>query len=153
MKFRLTAALAGAGSAALLLGAWGSQYIGGLAPCHLCLIQRWPHAAAVLIAVAAVASGKRILALPGALAALITAGYGIYHTGVERGIFEGPTSCTSSGTANMTPDQLLDHILNAPLVQCDVVAFEFLGLSMASWNAIFSLLLAGLWLWAWRRAD
>ncbi|WP_318246700.1 disulfide bond formation protein B [Pseudooceanicola marinus] len=147
----MTSALAGAGSAALLLGAWGSQYIGGLAPCHLCLVQRWPHAIAVLIALAAVATGQRFLALLGALAALATAIVGIYHTGVERDIFEGPTTCTSGSAGALTPDQMFDQIMNAPLIRCDEVAFEFLSLSMASWNALLSLCLVGVWLWAWRR--
>ncbi|PJE29461.1 disulfide bond formation protein B [Pseudooceanicola marinus] len=151
MTFKMRSALAGAGSAALLLGAWGSQYIGGLAPCHLCLVQRWPHAIAVLIALAAVATGQRFLALLGALAALATAIVGIYHTGVERDIFEGPTTCTSGSAGALTPDQMFDQIMNAPLIRCDEVAFEFLSLSMASWNALLSLCLVGVWLWAWRR--
>lgn len=151
MTFKMRSALAGAGSAALLLGAWGSQYIGGLAPCHLCLVQRWPHAIAVLIALAAVATGQRFLALLGALAALATAIVGIYHTGVERDIFEGPTTCTSGSARALTPDQMFDQIMNAPLIRCDEVAFEFLSLSMASWNALLSLCLVGVWLWAWRR--
>ena len=151
MTFKMRSALAGAGSAALLLGAWGSQYIGGLAPCHLCLVQRWPHAIAVLIALAAVATGHRFLALLGALAALATAIVGIYHTGVERDIFEGPSTCTSGSAGALTPDQMFDQIMNAPLIRCDEVAFEFLSLSMASWNALLSLCLVGVWLWAWRR--
>ena len=151
MNFRLKTALAGAGSAALLLGALGSQFIGGLAPCHLCLLQRWPHLAAIVIAAAAVATGQRLLALLGALAAAVTAGIGIYHTGVERDIFEGPTSCTSSGTSSISTDQLFDQIMSAPLIRCDEVAFQFLGLSMASWNAVFSLALVAIWLWAFLR--
>ncbi|WP_010139327.1 disulfide bond formation protein B [Oceanicola sp. S124] len=151
MTFRLKTALAGAGSAALLLGALGSQFLGGLAPCHLCLLQRWPHLAAIVIAGAAVATGQRLLALLGALAAAVTAGIGLYHTGVERDIFEGPTSCTSSGTGSVSADQLFDQIMSAPLIRCDEVAFQFLGLSMASWNALLSLVLVGVWLWAFRR--
>lgn len=151
MTFRLKTALAGAGSAALLLGALGSQFIGGLAPCHLCLLQRWPHLAAIVIAGAAVATGQRLLALLGALAAAVTAGIGIYHTGVERDIFQGPTSCTSSSAGSVSPDQLFDQIMAAPLIRCDEVAFEFLGLSMASWNAVLSLGLVAVWLWAYLR--
>ena len=49
--------LAGLGSAAMLAGAFGFQYIGGMAPCQLCLWQRWPHAAAVLILGLALATG------------------------------------------------------------------------------------------------
>ena len=35
---------------ALLGGALGSQYLGGLHPCEMCYWQRWPHAAAILLA-------------------------------------------------------------------------------------------------------
>jgi disulfide bond formation protein DsbB len=36
--------------------------------------------------------------------------------------------------------------MSAPLVRCDEVVWDLLGLSMASWNAIISLALAALWL-------
>lgn len=143
--------LAAGGSLAMLLAAWGFQYLGGLAPCKMCLWQRWPHAAAVAIgAVALLAPASALLPLAGALAALSTAGIGLYHTGVERAWWQGPTSCTSGSVAGMTPDALLDQILAAPLVRCDEVAWQFLGLSMASWNALVSLGLAAIWLMAWR---
>ena len=87
--------LAAGGSAALLLGAFAFQHLGGLAPCKLCLWQRWPHGAAIVIGVLALALPGRLLPLLGALAALTTAAIGGYHTGVERGWWEGPTTCTS----------------------------------------------------------
>jgi disulfide bond formation protein DsbB len=136
MTFRFSVLIAAAGSAALLLGALGFQFIGGLAPCHLCLLQRWPHLAAIAIGALAIATQQRIFALFGALAAAITAGIGIYHTGVERGIFEGPTTCTSGPPGSLSSEQLFDKIMNAPLIRCDEVAWQMLGLSMASWNAI-----------------
>ena len=151
MNFRPSVLIASGGSAALLLGALGFQFIGGLPPCHLCILQRWPHLAAVLIGVAALATGKRVLALPGALAAAITAGIGIYHTGVERGIFEGPTTCTSSDPGSISTGELFDQIMTAPLIRCDEVAWSLGGLSMASWNAIASLVLVGVWLYAYTR--
>lgn len=139
------------GSAALLAGAFGFQYIGGLAPCHLCLLQRWPHAAAVLIGALALALPGRILPLLGAAAALATSGLGLYHTGVERGWWEGPTTCTSGSITGVSADELLNQIMAAPLVRCDEVAWSMLGLSMASWNALAALALALVWLAAARR--
>ncbi|MCA0941009.1 disulfide bond formation protein B [Salipiger pacificus] len=143
--------IAAGGSAAVLLGAIGSQYIGGLAPCHLCILQRWPHAAAVLIGALALALRARILPLLGAAAALTTSGIGVYHTGVERGWWEGPTTCTSGPIGGMSTDDLLNQIMNAPLVRCDEVAWQLFGLSMASWNALISLGLALIWIAVWRR--
>lgn len=144
--------LAAGGSLAMLLAAWGFQYLGGLAPCAMCLWQRWPHVAAVAIGAAGIGVSAALVPLAGALAALTTAAIGLYHTGVERSWWEGPTSCTSGSVAGMSPGELLDQILAAPLVRCDEVAWQLLGLSMASWNALVSLGLAVIWLMAWRAA-
>jgi len=152
MQRNVLIGLASLGSLALLVGAFGFQHLGGLPPCKLCIWQRYPHALAVLIGVAAVAIRGRLLPLLGMAAALTTAGVGLYHTGVERGWWEGPTTCTSSGTSGLSADDLFDKIMTAPVVRCDDVAWELLGLSMASWNGILSLGLAALWLLAYRRS-
>ena len=142
--------LAASGSAALLAGAFTFQYF-GYPPCHLCLWQRWPHAAAILIGLVALAL-PRVTALPalGALAALTTAGIGVYHTGVERGWWEGPNTCTSGPIDGVSSAELLDRIMNAPLIRCDEVAWQLMGLSMASWNALLSFGLAAIWVMALR---
>lgn len=80
--------LAMLGSVGLLLGAFAFQYIGGMYPCTLCIWQRWPHAAAVVIGVMALASGLRVLPYLGAAAALVSAGLALFHTGVERAWWE-----------------------------------------------------------------
>lgn len=139
------------GSAAILLGAFAFQHIGGMPPCKLCLWQRWPHAAAALIGVVVILTGRIQLAWLGALASLSTAAIGVYHVGVEQGWWEGPTSCTSSGVSNMSSEDLLNQILAAPLVRCDDIAWQMAGISMAGWNAILSLALAALWVMAARR--
>jgi len=144
--------LAAAGSAAMLLGAFGFQYIGGLAPCHLCLLQRYPHGVAAVIGVlVALGITWSPLALFGALAALTTAGIGVYHTATERGWVQGPTDCTGFDISKMDPGQLMEAIKAAPLVRCDEVAWSMFGLSMASWNAVISVGLALVWLAALRR--
>lgn len=81
------------------------------------------------------------------LAAATTAGLGLYHTGVERNWWEGPSTCTGSGSdmSSMTADQLLSTAEPLNMVLCDEVVWEFLSLSMASWNAIFSLMIAVFW--------
>lgn len=142
--------LAAGGSLALLAGAFAFQHLGGMAPCKLCLWQRWPHAAAILIGLVALALPGRALPLLGAAAALCTAGIGLYHTGVERGWWQGPTTCSSGPVTGLTPQELLDQIMTAPLVRCDEVPWEMFGLSMASWNAVASLAFALLWLAAAR---
>ncbi len=155
MTARTLMLLAAAGSLALLLGAFGFQAL-GFAPCKLCLWQRWPHAAAIAVGALVVMLGPLVLlGIAGALSALATAGIGAYHTGVERGWWEGPTSCTGSGNAleGLSGADLLS--LDGPndIVMCDQVAWAdpVIGLSMASWNVILSLVLAGLWIAAIRR--
>ena len=138
-------ALAAGGSALLMLGAFGFQHLGGMAPCALCIWQRWPHVVAILAGLAGIALHSALLPLIGLLSALATAGIGAYHTGVERGWWEGPASCSSAGTSGLTADELFDQIMAAPLVRCDEVPWEMLGLSMASWNMVISLGLAVLW--------
>lgn len=142
--------IAAFGSLAMYLGALGFQYIGELAPCKMCYWQRYPHIAAFIIGLLILAGGPRLLAAFGAIAALTTSAIGLYHTGVERSWWEGPTTCTSGPIGNLTPEQLMAQIMEAPLVRCDEVAWQMMGLSMASWNAIASLLLAVVWIMAWR---
>mgnify|MGYP000588995502 CR=1 FL=1 len=144
--------LAAGGSLALLLGAFAFQHIGGMAPCALCIWQRYPHAVAVAIGLVALRFGTPALAWLGALAALTSAGIGVYHTGVERGWWDGPSTCSAGEISGLTTDELFDEIMSAPLVRCDEVPWDMLGLSMASWNAVASLLLALLWVAAARRA-
>lgn len=142
--------LAASGSAVLMLGALGFQHLGGMAPCKLCIWQRWPHVIAIALGVVALFVLPRVLSFAGLLAALTTAALGGYHTGVERGWWEGPSSCSSSGTSGVSADALFEQIMAAPLVRCDQVPWEMLGLSMASWNIVVSLGLAALWLMALR---
>lgn len=144
--------LAMAGSAALLGGAFAFQYIGGLAPCTLCLWQRWPHAAAVIIAVLAMLLGGRILPVLGGLAAATTAGIAAFHVGVEQKWWEGLTSCTAGSIEGIsTADLLNPDVIAAAPVRCDAIAWQLMGVSMAGWNMILSVMLVGIWLLAARR--
>lgn len=143
---------AAGGSAALLLGALAFQYLGGMHPCALCLMQRWPHLAAVLIGAVALVVPGRLLPLAGALAALTTAGIGGFHVGVEQLWWPGLDSCTGSGIIGMSVQTLLDPTIAAPEpVRCDEVPWALAGISMAGWNMLVSLGLAALWLLAARK--
>lgn len=127
----------------LLAGAFGSQYLGGLYPCEMCWWQRYAHMAALLpaaLAFTAPAGSRvsRILILVAALGIAVSGAIGVYHAGVEAKIFEGFTQCTATGKG-LSAAELLKQITHAPLVRCDEVQFQFLGISMAGWNAILSL--------------
>lgn len=145
-------ALAAAGSAALLLGALAFQFIGGLAPCHLCILQRWPHLAAVVAGVFGLSTGSRlwgrIWSWAGAAGAATSSAIGVYHAGVELKFWQGPTSCTGSGNAltGLSGADLLSTSAPSGVVMCDQIAWSMLGISMAGWNAILSAMLALIWL-------
>ena len=138
--------------AALLGGAYGSQIIGGLFPCEMCWWQRYPHFAAVAIALVAFTVGnagyRKALV---ALAALAIGTSGViagFHAGVEYGWWEGLTACTS--TVSGTGDDLLKSIMNAPLIRCDVAPWTLFGISLAGYNFLLSLggaalILASIW--------
>lgn len=144
-------ALALAVPAALLAGAYGSEYWGGLNPCEMCWWQRYAHFVALAFALLSIAlrgfpDRGRSLVWLSALAILTSGGIGAYHAGVELGIFEGFTQCTSAN-GGLSGDELLKAIMSAPVVRCDQVQFEFLSISMAGWNAILSGLSALMILW------
>mgnify|MGYP005990189537 CR=1 FL=1 len=141
--------LAAAGSFALLAGAYMFQAI-GYPPCQMCYWQRWPHMAAIAIGLLAFFIPSRIFAVLGAAATATTSAIGVYHTGVERDWWEGPTSCTGDGLGDLSGADLLS-VTGDKLIMCDQVSWAFLGLSMASWNALFAAVLTVIWLMAARK--
>jgi disulfide bond formation protein DsbB len=123
---------------ALLGGALLSQYVGKLYPCEMCWWQRYPHALAILAAVAACLSPlsaprTRALVLLAAALIAVSGAIGAFHAGVEYGWWEGLTTCTTSGATS------LDDIMAVPLIRCDQVQWSLAGISLAGFNAIFSL--------------
>ena len=127
-------------SATLLVGAFLFEHVGGMAPCGLCIWQRWAH----LGVIAAAASG--LLLIPPRAALLLTLGAALtsfamagYHAGVEWQLWEGPAGCTASLAADASAADLVDQLLATQVVRCDDVTWSLFGLSMAAWNAVFSL--------------
>lgn len=133
-------------STAVIAGALLFQYVGGLAPCELCLAERWPYYGAIVIAGAALATDQR-RALSGigllALIFLGSAGLAGYHVGVEQHWFEGPTACTGGSSGAKSAEELMKFLQNQQSVRCDEVQWSLLGLSLAGWNVATSLLLLG----------
>ena len=123
---------------ALLGGALLSEYVGKLYPCEMCWWQRYPHAIAILLAIGALlqplsAPRTRVLTLLAALAIAASGAIGVFHAGVEYGWWEGLTTCTSGGATS------LEDIMAVPLVRCDQVQWSLAGISLAGFNALFSL--------------
>ncbi len=137
------ALFAGSVSAALLLGAFGSQYLGGLAPCEMCIWQRWPHGAAVLFGLIGgwlvarrvlPAELARALAILAILGLVISGAIGVFHAGVEWKLWPGPSECTGIG---YVPGR--DDFKPLQIVRCDEAQWRLLGISLAGYNAVFSL--------------
>lgn len=146
---RLAALLMLVGSVGVIGGAWLFQYVGGLEPCELCLIERWPYYTGIpLLALAWVLHRHRKVALPilflGAVLFLAGAAVSSYHVGVEQHWFAGPTACTSPGTEAHSIEALRAQLMQREPVRCDVVQWSLFGVSLAGLNLIASLGLAAL---------
>lgn len=128
---------------ATILGALGSQYIGGLQPCELCLEQRLAYYWGLPILAAVLVLWKRLpptvwyIAMAAVTAIFVWGAYlAAYHAGVEWGFWPGPTACTGTGTGVSFDD--LSNINAARVIPCDVVQFRFIGISLAGYNALIS---------------
>jgi len=129
-------------SAVLLLGAWAFQYLGGLAPCEMCIWQRWPHGAAAmlglggaLLAVTGIAPERiaRPLVWLAVIALVITGAIGVFHAGVEWKLWAGPAHCTGAG---------IDPRATFQIIRCDEAQWRLFGISLAGYNAVVSLAVA-----------
>ncbi|MBM3602354.1 MAG: disulfide bond formation protein B [Alphaproteobacteria bacterium] len=135
-------------AALLLLSALGFQYLGGLQPCPLCLWQRWAHLAGLLLAligwlVTRHGQSVRLWLLPPSLAIAAGAGIALFHMGVEQQWWQFSCGGLSGMDSADTLNDLKESLLAAPMVRCDGVAWRLIGLSMAGWNFVISLMLAG----------
>jgi disulfide bond formation protein DsbB len=152
----LVAALAvGLIALATLAGAWFFQLVLDIRPCPLCLEQRYAYylaiPLAVLVAIAAARDAPRGLVVTGlvvlALAALANAVLGGYHAGVEWTFWQGPTDCSGPVVDLGKAGSLLERLDTVKVIRCDEVQWRFLGLSLAGYNVLISLLMAAIALW------
>src|SRR5690348_2456243 len=132
-----------AASAGVLGAALLSQFWGGLRPCELCLAQRWPWEAALVVSLVAFIVRSRA-ALPWvalALGAVFAAGGALafYHVGVEQHWFAGPSACTAPAVGAMTLEEMKRQIIGTAPVMCDKVQWALFGVSLAGWNLVASL--------------
>ena len=142
-------------AAATLAGAWFFQLVLDIQPCPLCLEQRYAYYLAVplalLVAISAAKDAPRALTVIGLVlltaAALGNAGLGTYHAGVEWGLWQGPTDCTGTIGGLGSAGGLLDRLDSVKVIRCDEVQWRFLGISLAGYNVLISLLMAALAGW------
>lgn len=145
---RLLPAFVLAASAAVLGAVFIAQYWGGLAPCELCLKERWPWALAIVIGfVATMAANRPALRWVALLLAAIFAassGLAFYHVGVEHHWFAGPSACTAGGGGADTIAALRAQILRQQVVRCDEPAWALWGVTLAGWNLVASLIMTAI---------
>ena len=148
-------------AAATLAGAWFFQLVLDIRPCPLCLEQRYAYYLAVplgaLIAVAAARDAPRAVLLYVGLAILAAAALGnawlgAYHAGVEWGFWQGPTDCTGPVGNLGSAGNLLERLDTVKVIRCDEVQWRFLGLSLAGYNFLISLLMAAVAAWGIARS-
>ena len=136
-------------------GAWYSQLVWGLAPCELCLLQRWPYYIGVPLAAVAVAFASkpkkgRLVGFLLSLLALIflaSAGLAAYHAGVEWGFWTGPTDCSGPVVNLGSASDMLSRLDTVKVIRCDEVQWRYLGISLAGYNVLISLLMAAIAAW------
>jgi disulfide bond formation protein DsbB len=139
-------------SAATLAGAWYFQLVVGLPPCPLCLEERIPYHVVIplslLMAIAALVRAPQKLLTVGFVAIIVAmacnVALGAYHAGVEWHWWAGPTDCTGPLTDLRAGGSLLSQLQSIHVVRCDEAAWRFLGISLAGYNALISLLLAAI---------
>lgn len=150
------AALAtGVVAAMTLAGAWFFQLVLDIRPCPLCLEQRYAYYLAVPLAIvtalAAAGRAPRAMVVAGlavlALAALANAVLGGYHAGVEWGFWPGPAECSGPVVDLGSAGSLLQRLDSVKVIRCDDVQWRFLGVSLAGYNVLISLLMAALAAW------
>ena len=127
-------------SGAVLLGAYGFEIIGGLAPCQLCYYQRIPYVVAIILCAAALlgpAMARRLSAVL-MINYMAGAGLGIYHAGVEWHWWAGPATCSAGAGSGGSVEELMAQILAAPVVRCDEIPWSLFGISLAGYNVLIS---------------
>lgn len=141
---RNTALLIALGALATIGGAWFIEIVLGVKPCPLCLEQRIPYYAGIPVALAAAFAAKPFPKLARALLALtaiiflIGAGMGVYHTGVEEGLWKGPADCTGPIPTAAAMGDFLKSLETTRVIRCDQVALRIFGLSLATWNVLIA---------------
>ena len=132
-----------------IVGAFFFQFNLGILPCELCLLQRWPHYIGVTIAVIALVFSTRatIIIFFGSSNSLVGVILSIYHSGIERAIWKGLSSCSGlNDISGMSTKELLNKILDTPVTKCNEISWSFLGFSLANINLLVFIIIFCSWL-------
>ena len=121
------------------------QYILGHEPCNLCLIERIPYLASLILISLIFILNKFEKVIAGIVLLFFIFGsvVSFYHVGIEQGFFNESFVCDLGlYNVNMSKEDLLKQLQNKTPISCKDVTFRFFGLSLAAINTIFSLILS-----------
>ncbi len=135
-------------SLGLLIFAFYTQFFQGLQPCKLCVLQRWPHIIVVLIGLHVVLTRRTYLTACylAIVSMLVSVAISTFHFGIEMKLWPGLEGCSGvTHLDDLSPEEFLEKLLETPVARCDEASWLFLNISMAGWNAVFSILLTFFW--------
>jgi len=120
------------------------QYVLGHKPCNLCLIERIPYIASVILisVIFIINKFEKIISIIILLFFIFASIVSFYHFGIEQGFFNESLVCDLSNNLNLSKEQLLKQLESSSIVSCKDVTFRVLGFSLATINTIISIILS-----------
>ena len=122
------------------------QYVLGHKPCNLCIIERIPYIAAIILIslIFILNSYNKIISSLILIFFIFGAVVSFYHFGIEQGFFNESLVCDLGNSQPLNKEELLNQLKKTEIVSCKDVTFRFLGLSLATINTVISLILSGI---------
>ena len=122
------------------------QYVLGHKPCNLCIIERIPYIAAIILIslIFILNRYRKIISSLILIFFIFSAVVSFYHFGIEQGFFSESLVCDLGNSQPLNKEDLLNQLKKTEIVSCKDVTFRFLGLSLATINTVISLILSGI---------
>ena len=122
------------------------QYVLGHKPCNLCLIERIPYIASIILIslIFIINKFEKIISIIILLFFIFASIVSFYHFGIEQGFFNESLVCDLENNKRLSKEQLLKQLESSSIVSCKDVTFRVLGLSLATINTIISIILSAI---------
>ena len=122
------------------------QYVLGHKPCNLCIIERIPYIAAIILISLIFILNRYQKTISSLILIFFIFGavVSFYHFGIEQGFFSESLVCDLGNSQPLNKEDLLNQLKKTEIVSCKDVTFRFLGLSLATINTVISLILSGI---------
>ena len=116
------------------------QYILGYAPCYLCVYERVPYIFLIIgTSYCLFLKHSKLWILVIYLSIIAAVTISIYHTGIERGIFDPTEHCKTKINYDVEIEDLRSAVFNAGIADCSKPAVKILKLSMTEWNVLANI--------------